>query len=558
MQLENITLLYPYALLILPIYLLCQKLCGTKAPKILFSNFEVLEKIVSKKFYFLKILKYITILLISIALSSPVIKHYIKVDNTKGYNISLLLDASDSMQEDNRFEISKKILKEFINKRKNDSIALTVFGDYAFVASPFTTNKNSLNTIISYLNTGVAGDRSTALYEALYLGSNIFKKTKAKKRVVILLTDGINTVNSVSLKDTLNKIKDEKLKVYTISIGIDGDFNKKVLSKIAKISGGKSYAINKPSQLQEIYNQINSLEKSNIENTQEIYYEYLFIYPTLLALILMIIYTILSSKKALILNVTITILLVTALLKPSINSQTKTPKNGIKFTILLDIGNSMLAKDIYPNRLKFAKHKIKTFIRNLTSEKVSIIAFNTQAYLIAPFSNNYKNLIYQIEHIDPSLTKQDNSNLLLALKGVSNFYSKDELKNILLLSDASNLTNTKEAIKFAKTNNIKLYSYIISTKNGTIVFKNGNVIRDKNLNIKLFKSDKKTIKELKKIGIVKNFSLKDGDLNEFLQQIDNSKIKYIKSAKSQELFYIPLILSIVIIFYFDLKRRKFW
>ena len=559
MQLSNISLLYPYALTILPLFLVCQKLCGKRVKSLLFSNFELLKKLSSKKSNLLRFLNYLVIFFISLALASPVIKHSIAPKNIKGYDISLLLDASDSMYEDNRFKIAKKILKEFITKRQGDAISLTVFGDYAFVASPFTSNKESLKEIINYLKPGIAGDRATALYEALYLGSDIFKKSKAKKRVVILLTDGINTVKSVSLQDTIKKIKEERLKVYTISIGKEGDYNEKVLSNIASSTGGKFYTLSDPKELYKIYEEINKIEKSKISTKKVTLLEYLYAYPLIVALLFMLIFTFLSKKENLVLNLIILVALIFALLKPTINSSNKQSKSNINFAIALDIGLSMDGKDIYPSRLSFAKNRILTLLDSLDNQKVALLAFNKYAYLIAPYSNNYTNLKYQIKHIDPTHTKRNRSNLLSLLKALEDISPNLEKKELLLFSDFSQLKNVKSATKYAKEHNINIYSYIISSKDGTPILENSKVLKDESGNIKLFKAKSQDVKELSKVGRVKYYTLKSSDLDSFISKLSPSyKIEFTKKESEKELFYIPLLFAILLIFYRDIKRRRAW
>jgi Ca-activated chloride channel family protein len=96
------------------------------------------------------------------------------LDNSKGYEISLILDASGSMQESNKFGVVKKILVDFIKQRKTDKLALSIFADFAYTAVPLTYDKKSIIEILSHIDVGIAGQQRTALYEALFLSSKLF------------------------------------------------------------------------------------------------------------------------------------------------------------------------------------------------------------------------------------------------------------------------------------------------------------------------------------------------------------------------------------------------
>ena len=209
------TLLHPEYLLLVPLYLLIIWLIKRKFKRVKFSNFELLTQSIKSSYDYSKVLKFLIVLLMVIALANPVEIEVKKQKSIKGYDISLLLDASYSMQEDNRFNKAKEIIKDFLKKRKNDNIALTLFANSAYVASPLTYDKASIIKMLKNINLGIAGGRSTALYEALFLGADLFDKSSSKNRVLILLTDGINTVKSVSLKSAIAKIKSKHIKAVS-------------------------------------------------------------------------------------------------------------------------------------------------------------------------------------------------------------------------------------------------------------------------------------------------------------------------------------------------------
>ncbi len=295
-MLNQIVFEYPWAFLIILPFIICQIFCKPKMDALFFPTIKFLKKATKKSLFLDNILKFLIVSLLIISLASPVIKDEISIKNDKGYEISLIVDASGSMAQHDKFGIVKKILTAFLNKRVHDKIGLSIFGDFAYVAVPLTYDKNSIKRLISRLQVGIAGSSRTALYEALFLSSNLFKDSHAKKKIAILLTDGMNNVNTIPLDVAMKTVKKYGIKVYTVGIGNQGDFDPRVLQKIADKSGGKFYEANSEQKLQEIYATINRLEKSTIKANKYIKKRYLFAYPLSLALFFMMFLLLVRNK----------------------------------------------------------------------------------------------------------------------------------------------------------------------------------------------------------------------------------------------------------------------
>jgi len=214
-----------------------------------FPTIKFLKKATKKSMLLDNSLKILVILLLASSLASPIIRDQISIKNDKGYEISLIVDASGSMEENSKFEIVKEIVSDFLDKRVHDKIGLSIFGDFAYVAVPLTYDKKSIKMLLQRLQVGVAGSRRTALYEALFLSSNLFKNSHAKKKIAILLTDGMNNVDNIPLSVAIKTVKKYGIKVYTVGIGRVGDFNPVVLKKIADESGGKFFQANSKQRL---------------------------------------------------------------------------------------------------------------------------------------------------------------------------------------------------------------------------------------------------------------------------------------------------------------------
>ena len=219
------------------------------------------------------------------------------IKNDKGYEISMILDASGSMQESNKFGIVKEIVDDFIDKREHDKLALSIFADFAYVAVPLTYDKVSIKRLLKRIEVGVAGKQRTALYEALFLSSNLFKTSNAKDKIAILLTDGIDNTGTIPLNVAIKTAKKYGIKVYTVGVGRVGDFNPAVLKEIASQTGGEYFSANSVDKLKKIYATINKLEKSEIKADKYIKKSYFFQYPLGLALIFLMFFFYIRNKE---------------------------------------------------------------------------------------------------------------------------------------------------------------------------------------------------------------------------------------------------------------------
>jgi Ca-activated chloride channel family protein len=298
---------FPKLLFVIFFFIACESLCKMKLPSIYFphaSQFMKSNVSASKLLFFLK---WLTIVMMILALMSPVKDEPYELKPKHGHEIALILDASGSMNERgfdptnpaaSRFDVVKSIVKDFINKRTNDNMGLVVFGSYSFIASPLTYDKHILSRIVSQLEVGMAG-KYTALYEALAQGVNLLKMSKAKSKVAILLTDGYSTpqADKIPLDVALDMAKKEGVKVYPIGIGGPDEYNRAVLLKIAKETGGVAFGASNASQLKEVYKKIDALEKSEIKNETFSYKNYYYFYPLFIALLSLLLYVYLRNKR---------------------------------------------------------------------------------------------------------------------------------------------------------------------------------------------------------------------------------------------------------------------
>jgi len=279
-------------LLLLPI-IYCLYKCREVIVK---RNFVHLQLFVLKRprFWVQDLLKVLIAVLLVTALASPVLIDKSNPLNRKGIDIVLSIDASGSMrasglseQRESRFQTVQRVVRQFISKRLNDNVGVVLFGDFAFIASPVTYEKEIVSQMVSYLQTGMAGD-NTAIGEGIEQAIRALSFSKAKTKVIVLLSDGEHNSGRISPKEAVALAQQREIKIYTIAVG--DDFNPALLQEIAAQTGGKSYAAKNEEELSEVYEDINQMESSQIKSQQFLKKEYFYHYALLIGFFLLVYY----------------------------------------------------------------------------------------------------------------------------------------------------------------------------------------------------------------------------------------------------------------------------
>ncbi len=297
---------FPIILFVIGFFIACESLCRMRLSSIYFPHTAQFVKKTMVQSKLLFILKWLGIVMLILALMSPVKDEEIMLDPQEGYDIALVLDVSQSMSaqgfdpsnpQANRFDAVKSIVGDFVKERQNDNLGFVVFGQYSFVASPLTYDQEILTRVLDQLYIGMAG-KFTALYEALAQTVNLLKGSKAKTKIAILLTDGHNTPGGkIPLDVAIELAKKEGIKVYPIGIGARGEYNAEVLNTMAEETGGKAFGAHSADQLKEIYLKIDELEKSEIERESYNFLHYYYMYPLFLGFISLLAFVYLRNKK---------------------------------------------------------------------------------------------------------------------------------------------------------------------------------------------------------------------------------------------------------------------
>ena len=304
---EGVYFEFPKIIFLIFLFLACAALCRMRLTSIYFPHTaEFLRSSISasKTLFFLK---WLGVIMLILALMSPVKDEPYELEPKDGYEIALILDASESMKAEgfdaknvqlNRFDVVKEIVGDFIAQRKNDNMGLVVFGAFSFIASPLTYDENILNKILSQLYIGMAG-QYTALNTSLAQGINLLKMSKSKTKIAILLTDGYSTpqIDKIPLEIALEMAKKEGVKVYPIGIGMPNEYNQEVLLRIANESGGVAFGASSAAELQEVYKKIDELEKSEIKRESFTQTKYYYQFPLFIALISLMLYVYLRNRR---------------------------------------------------------------------------------------------------------------------------------------------------------------------------------------------------------------------------------------------------------------------
>lgn len=251
----------------------------------------------------------IAVTLLIIVLARPQVTDRYQNISTEGIDIVLALDISGSMLardfKPDRLEASKDVATEFISGRPYDRIGLVVFSGESFTQCPITTDHAVLINLLREIKSGMIED-GTAMGNGLATAVNRIKDSEAKSRVVILLTDGVNNRGEVAPAAAADIAKTFGVRVYTIGVGTQGvapypvqtpygiqyqnmqvEIDEAVLKNIAEKTGGRYFRATDNDKLQQVYNEIDKLEKSKIDVRQLSRKEEKYLVPAIIAFVLL-------------------------------------------------------------------------------------------------------------------------------------------------------------------------------------------------------------------------------------------------------------------------------
>ncbi len=315
-------------LFLLPLAFLFRK--KDAAPALRFPTVDIAKTVVRKqKFQLGKagfLLRLLGLSLLVIALARPQYGESTTEIKASGIDILLAVDLSSSMkamdfQLDNkpvnRLTVVKKVIRAFIEERPNDRIGLLAFSGLPYLVSPLTLDHQWLLQRLDALQIGNIDEEGTAIGSAIGAAVNRLNKRKAKSKVIILLTDGVNNSGKVPPLVAAEAAEALKIKVYTIGAGSKGDvpfpvkdsfgrqrliyqqadIDEETLQQVAKTTGALYFRATNTNSLEKIYNEINSMEKTTKKIFKFENYNELFPYTIFLFFLVAAIETFLATRR---------------------------------------------------------------------------------------------------------------------------------------------------------------------------------------------------------------------------------------------------------------------
>ena len=281
-----LTFLWPWVLIVSPIPLIYrywrkpinQTISALRAPAMLaiVDSEDKPAKSASWVTNILKILLFICWLCTLVAASRPQWIGDPVALPTSGRDLLLAVDISPSMRQRdmriggqivNRLVAVKSVVGDFVEQREGDRLGLVLFGEQAYLQTPLTFDRKTLQTLLYEAQMGFAGSNGTAIGDAIGLAVKRLEDRPKNHRVVILLTDGANNAGVLEPIKAAQLASRAKVKIYTIGVGARGanGLDEQTLAEVAKITGGQFFRARNPAELNAIYQELNRLEPVNQE-----------------------------------------------------------------------------------------------------------------------------------------------------------------------------------------------------------------------------------------------------------------------------------------------------
>jgi len=261
-------------------------------------GFKTGNSILPKLKHLLFVLRLLVLAFLITALARPrTVDVSTKTKTTRGIDIVMAIDVSASMLakdlRPNRLEALKKVAAQFIKERPNDRIGLVEYAGESYTKTPITSDKAIVLRSLESIKYNTIIDGGTAIGMGLATSVNRLKDSKAKSKIIILLTDGVNNSGFIDPKIASELALEYGIKAYTIGLGTNGmaltpmsilpngnfqygrakvEIDEELLKEIADVTGGKYFRATNNKKLAEIYEEINKLEKTEIEEFK--YYNY--------------------------------------------------------------------------------------------------------------------------------------------------------------------------------------------------------------------------------------------------------------------------------------------
>lgn len=559
---------------------------------------------------------FIILFFISIIIWDPNVKNTSKKITKNGIDIVLTLDLSYSMTAEdmkpNRLELAKEVLYNFVSKVESDRVWLVVFAWKPFIASPLTFDYNFLKNYIKKINIETINQdyqhlQWTAIWDALLYSASLFWSDNDREKVIVLFTDW-EANRWIDPIDAIRFVKEKNITVHTVWIAGDNEtfvtiknifwiqkipiwwIDEKNLKVIASLTNWKYFRVKDENTFMQIFENLNLLEKKEIETYDFVYYKdlYKYIYFILFLISLFYLFYFLYYKDLKIWTYLFLTLILSFFVFLSflwtidfnINKTDKKNLSSSDIVFALDVSASMLAFDNdNRTRLEEAKEFIKEYITKNPQNRYSFVIFSWEALSMLPFTNDISLFLNILDSIDNSFIPKNWTNIKDAFIESFNRFNEDENKTwwIIIISDFE-LPNTLNQVKKNIINDIgkfdfskikivlvwvwdKEWSKIIEWRDffWNIVYKKDKFWKDI---ITILDTD--FADRLKNILNWEVFYLKKDNLKNIVSKIQNFPSKFIDfetQSKKNITYYFAYLLYFLFCFYivsYFLIKKRLW
>jgi Ca-activated chloride channel family protein len=267
-------------------------------------------------------LRGLVLVLLVVSLARPQAGQRLENVSTLGVDIVIALDVSGSMraedfQPDNRLQVAKQTVRRFIDGRTADRLGLVIFAGLATTRSPLTLDHLMLQQSLDQVGFAPSDQDGTALGMGLATAVNRLRDSSARSKVVVLITDGVNNTGQIGPEAAAEAARALGIRVHTIGVGSEGEapvpvdlgsmgtqyvmqrveIDEEVLTEIARTTGGQYFRATEASALEQVFEHIDELEKTEIESRERILYSELFPYALLPAVLLLLLERLLVATR---------------------------------------------------------------------------------------------------------------------------------------------------------------------------------------------------------------------------------------------------------------------
>jgi len=280
---EGLYFEYPKVLSFVLIYIACEAYCKIKPHALYFPHAAQLSYATRNNSTLMWILKYLSIVLLVIALMSPVRDEQLVLEKQTPYNVAMVFESS-------ALETRKELI-DFVSNRMNDTFALLFYGEQLYSASPLTHNKKSLLQMLKQMQP-LVGRKDSHVIAAMRMGIRLLHQAQSGEKLLLLFVKNSPHVNDEERERVVSLLRQERVRLYLI-----GDTDETSLRELVKVSGGKYFVQDTNNTIESILKEINTMAPSKVDDYAYEFKIYYYLYPLFIAFFTLLIYVYLRNRR---------------------------------------------------------------------------------------------------------------------------------------------------------------------------------------------------------------------------------------------------------------------